>query len=319
MPDEPVLVIAHRGASGYLPEHTLEAKAYAHALGAHYIEQDVVATRDDELIVLHDVQLDSVTDVAERFPERRRDDGHYYARDFDLAEIRTLTVGERRNEDGVTAVFPNRFPTGVGDFRVPTLRSEIKLIQGMNRSTGRNVGIYPEIKRPAWHRAEGIDISMLVLNLLDDLGYRTKNDAIFLQCFDDEELRRIRQDLGCRLRLVQLLGENDWGEADTDFDHLKTRAGLRELADIVDGIGPWLGQLVQLADIDGEPVSTGLVSAAHELELSVHAYTFRADQLAPGFENMQEMVAWFVEKLGIDGVFTDFPDRALAYHATDKK
>ena len=313
MSDQPLLVIAHRGASGYLPEHTLEAKAYAHALGAHYLEQDVVATRDDELIVLHDIHLDSVTDVADRYPDRKRDDGHFYARDFDLAEIRSLAVWERRSADGITAAFPNRFPTGVGDFRIPTLRSEIKLIQGLNHSTGRTVGIYPEIKRPAWHRAEGVDISQLVLNMLDDLGYRTKNDPVYLQCFDAAEVRRIRHELGCQLRLVQLLGENDWGESETDYEALKTPAGLAELASTVDGIGPWLGQLVKMAEIDGEPVSTGLVSAAHAEGLSVHAYTFRADQLAPGFENMEEMVAWFVEKLGIDGVFTDFPDRALSY------
>ena len=122
MPDPEVVVIAHRGACGYLPEHTLEAKAYAHALGAHFIEQDVVATRDNELVVLHDIHLDRVTDVSDKFPDRKRSDGRYYARDFDLAEIKTLTATERRGDDDTTAVFPSRFPTGVGNFRVPTLR-----------------------------------------------------------------------------------------------------------------------------------------------------------------------------------------------------
>lgn len=313
MADEPLLVIAHRGASGYLPEHTLEAKAYAHALGAHFIEQDVVATRDDRLIVLHDIYLESVTDVAARYPDRSRDDGHFYARDFDLAEILALTVRERRAADGVSAAFPGRFPAGIGEFRVATLESEIELIQGMNHSTGREVGIYPEIKRPAWHRAEGVDISSLVLGLLDELGYQTRNDPIYLQCFDAEELRRIRRELGCELRLVQLLGENDWGESDTDYEGLKTRDGLADVATYADGIGPWLGQLATVSKIDGEAVSTGLTSIAREFGLSVHAYTFRADQLAPGFDSLEEMVAWFVDKVGIDGVFTDFPDRALSY------
>ena len=307
-----VLVVAHRGACGYLPEHTLESKAYAHALGAHYIEQDVVATRDDQLVVLHDVHLDRVTDVAERFPGRSRDDGRYYARDFDLAEIKSLRAGERRGEDGINAAFPKRFPVGVGEFRVPTLREEIKMIQGLNRSTGRIAGIYPEIKRPAWHRAEGVDISALVLQLLDDLGYRTKADPVFLQCFDAAEVRRIRHELGCPLRMVQLLGENEWGESDTDYDDLKTPDGLRALANTVDAIGPFIGQLVKLADVDGQPISTGLVSSAHEAGMLVHPYTFRADQLAPGFESMGEMVGWFVEQLDIDGLFTDFPDLALA-------
>jgi glycerophosphoryl diester phosphodiesterase len=312
MPDPDVVVIAHRGACGYLPEHTLEAKAYAHALGAHYIEQDVVATRDNELVVLHDIHLDRVTDVSDKFPDRKRSDGRYYARDFDLAEIKTLTATERRGDDDTTAVFPSRFPTGVGNFRVPTLREEVKLIQGLNKATGRVVGIYPEIKRPAWHRSEGIDISPIVLQMLDDHGYRTKADPIYLQCFDATEVRRLRLDLGCKLKLIQLLAENSWGESETDYDQLMTSEGLNSLASVVDGVGPWLAHLVKLAEVDGQPVSTGLVSAAHAAGLKVHPYTFRADQLAPGFENMTEMVAWFVETLGIDGLFTDFPDMALA-------
>ena len=311
MANKNFLVIAHRGASGYLPEHTLEAKAYAHALRADYIEQDVVATRDNELIVLHDIHLDGVTNVRDKFPDRHRDDGRFYARDFDLAEIKSLNVSERRNEDDVTPVFPGRFPTGVGRFLVPTLREEIKFIQGMNKSTGRDVGIYVEIKRPAWHKAEGVDISPLVLQLLDDFGYRTKSDSCFVQCFDATEIERIRQELGCQLKLIQLLAENEWGESDADYNELKTPQGLLKLSKTVEGIGPWIGQLVEMSSIDGQPVSTGLVTAAHAAGLTVHPYTFRADQLAPGFESLPEMIRWFVEKLDIDGVFTDFPDLAI--------
>ncbi len=311
MADRSTLVIAHRGACGYLPEHTLEAKAYAHALGADYIEQDIVATRDDELIVMHDIHLDRVTNVADRFPDRSREDGRFYVRDFDLEEIKSLVAWERRRADGVAAVFPNRFPTGLGTFRVPTLREEIKFIQGLNRSTGREVGIYPEIKRPQWHRDEGLDISQQVVQLLDDLGYRTKNDPCFLQCFDAAEVRRIRQELGCQLKMVQLIGENTWGESPTDYDELIKPAALKELGAIVDGIGPSLGHLVTLSEIDGSPVSLGLVSAAHTVGLAVHAYTFRADQLAPGFDTMQQMVSWFIDELHLDGIFTDFPDQAI--------
>ena len=311
MANEEFLVIAHRGASGYLPEHTLEAKAYAHALGADYIEQDVVATRDNELIVLHDIHLDGVTDVGERFADRRRDDGHFYARDFDLAEIKSLNVSERRGEDGSAAVFPGRFPLNVGSFRVPTLREEINFIQGMNKSTRREVGIYVEIKRPGWHKAEGVDISPMVLQQLDDFGYRSKNDKCFVQCFDASEVERIRHELGCKLQLVQLIGENTWGEADTDYNQLRSPEGLRKISATVDGIGPSIGHLVELSGVNGQPVSTGLVSAAHELGMVVHPYTFRADQLAPGFETLQEMIRWFADQLKIDGVFTDFPDMAL--------
>lgn len=311
MADRDFLVIAHRGASGYLPEHTLEAKAYAHALGADYIEQDVVATRDNEIVVLHDIFLDRVTDVAHRFTGRHRDDGRYYVRDFDLAEIKTLNVHERRHRDGVTPVFPNRFPTGVGTFRVSTLREEIKFIQGMNRSTGREMGIYTEIKRPAFHRGDGVDISPLVLQILDDLGYHTKNDAIIVECFDAKEMRRIRHELGCQLRLAQLITDNNSGESDTDYDQLRTPEGLADIAKTVDAVGPNLSHIVKQADVDGRLVSTGFVSTAHELGLLVHPWTFRADQLAPGFESLQEMIRWFVDELKIDGVFTDFPDMAI--------
>lgn len=311
MHDKDFLVIAHRGACGYVPEHTLEAKAYAHALGADYIEQDVVSTRDNELVVLHDIFLDRVTDVADRFTGRHRDDGRYYVRDFDLAEIRTLNVHERRRSDGITAVFPNRFPTNVGRFRVSTLREEIRFIQGMNHSTGREMGVYCEIKKPAFHKQDGVDMSPTVLQLLDDLGYHSKKDAAIVECFDVTEVRRIRHELGCQLRLAQLIDDNDSGESDTDYDELRTPAGLADIARTVDAIGPSLHHVVKQADVDGRLVSTGLVNMAHELGLLVHPWTFRADQLAPGFESLKEMISWFVAELKIDGVFTDFPDIAL--------
>ena len=305
-------VIAHRGASGYLPEHTLEAKALAYAMGADFLEQDVVASRDDELIVLHDIHLERVTDVAQRYPDRGRDDGRFYVRDFDLAELRTLNVHERRQEDGVTAVYPARFPTETGRFAIVSLRDEIEMLLGLNRSMGRDVGLYPEVKSPKWHREQGVDLSSLLLNVLDDYGYRASADNVYVQCFDAAELRRIREDLGCRLRLVQLIGENDWGESDTDYDVLKTPAGLGDIAEIADGVGPWIHQLFTLAEIDGQPISSGFVAAAHHAGLVVHPYTFREDDLPPGFENMAEMVDWFVGSLKVDGLFTDFTDIAVA-------
>ena len=121
------LIIAHRGASGYLPEHTLESKALAYGMGADYLEQDVVASRDGELIVLHDIHLDRVSNVSEIFPRRRREDGRYYARDFDLSELRDLNVGERRGDDGALAVYPGRFPTDQGRFSISTLAEEIQM------------------------------------------------------------------------------------------------------------------------------------------------------------------------------------------------
>jgi glycerophosphoryl diester phosphodiesterase len=306
------VVIAHRGASGYLPEHTLQAKAMAYGMGADYLEQDVVATRDDELVVLHDIHLDTVTDVADRFSDRAREDGRFFVRDFDLAELRTLNVHERRTADGVTAVFPGRFPTAEGRFSIATLAEEITMIQGLNKATGREVGIYPEVKSPAFHAGEGVDLSQLLLTLLREFGYTDKDDPVFVQCFDAQEVTRLRNDLGCRLKLVQLIGENDWGESDTDYEVLKTSAGLRQVATVADGIGPWAAQLYTIAEIDGQVVSTGLVSRAHAAGLLVHPYTFRADALLPGFATFTEMVGWFAGTLAVDGVFTDFPDQAIA-------
>ena len=196
------IIIAHRGASGYLPEHTLPAKAMAYAMGADYLEQDVVATRDGQLLVLHDIHLDRVTDVAERFPDRARGDGRFYVRDFDLDEIRTLQVTERLDGAGLP-VYPGRFPPRSGRFRVNTLAEELELVAGLNHATGRKTGVYPEIKRPAWHQADGFDITPAVLDELARHGYETAEDAIFLQCFDGAEVLRIRNELGCKLKLVR--------------------------------------------------------------------------------------------------------------------
>ncbi len=309
--DRPLL-IAHRGASGYLPEHTLPAKALAFGLGADYLEQDVVATRDDELVVLHDVHLDTVTDVARRFPDRSRDDGRWYARDFDLAEIRQLNVHERRDLETGEAVFPERFPTDQGRFAVPSLAEEIDMIRGLNRATGRDVGIYPEIKKPAWHHQEGVDLASLLLDVLDDAGYRRAEDAVFLQCFDAEETRRLRKELRTELRVVQLVADNTWGESTTDYDKLLSPDGLDEVADYADGLGPWLMQLYDVIGPNGAPVDNGVTRAAQDRGLAVHPYTFRADQLPPGFADFAALVRWFAANPGVDGLFTDFVDQAAA-------
>lgn len=307
-----VIVIAHRGASGYLPEHTLEAKTLAHGMGADYIEQDLVLTKDNQPVVLHDIHLDTVTDVADVFPDRKRDDGRYYAIDFTLAEVKQLRVHERIDLKTGKAVFPGRFPLGKNEFRVPTLAEEIELIQGLNKSTGRRVGIYPEIKKPAWHRQEGKDISRIVLATLKQFGYRGKDDLCYLQCFDPKETRRLREELDCQLRLVQLIGDNDWSEAVADFDKLRTAEGLKQIAEYADGVGPWMPHVLTGLDSKGEPVLTELVKDAHASGLKVHPYTFRADSL-PGYaESFDQVLRLFTEYADVDGVFSDFPDRAVS-------
>ncbi len=284
------LVIAHRGASGYLPEHTLPAVAMAHAMGADYIEQDVVLTRDEQLIVIHDVSLDDTTDVAQRFPGRAREDGHYYAIDFTLAEIKQLRVGERRRDDG-QPVFPERFPSDVQLLRVPTLAEEIELIQGMNRSTGRDVGIYVELKNPEFHAREGKAFPGIVLQELYQYGYRDADDRVYIQCFDADTLKYLRAHT--KMQLVQLLEDKDL-----------TAARAIAIADYADGAGPWIGHLADASEF---------VVAAQEAGLVVHPFTFRADQLPREFKTFNALMDHFVGRMKVNGVFTDHPDLARRY------
>jgi glycerophosphoryl diester phosphodiesterase len=302
------LVIAHRGASGYLPEHTLPAKSLAYAMGADYLEQDVVASADDQLVVLHDIYLDRVTNVAEEFPRRIRADGRYYVRDFNMAELRTLKIWERMDQSGLV-VYPLRYPARSGEYRIHTLRDELDLVCGLNSATGGNTGVYVEIKRPAWHREEGIDIAPPLLQTLADFNYRSRTDKVYVQCFDSTELRRIRHDLKCPLKLVQLIGENAWGEAGSDFDKMRHRSGLQALVGTVDAIGPWVHQFFDINEIDGSLISTNLSDDAHAAGLDIHPYTFRADELPRGFDSFEQLVRYFLDVQAVDGLFTDFPDR----------
>lgn len=307
------LVIAHRGASGYLPEHTLAAKALAHGMGADYIEQDVVLTADDVPIVLHDIHLEGTTDVALRFPDRARADGHWYAIDFTLAEIRTLAVGERRGADGEPA-FPQRFPAGRALFAVPTLAEEIALIDGLNRSRGSSAGLYLELKGDHFHRAEGKDLPAAVLAVLDAAGWHRPDSPVFLQSFEPATLRRLAGELRSPLPRIQLIAENDWGEVPgVDYEALMTDEGLAGIAGYAAGIGPWIGQLYRGRDGGGEARVTDLVERAHAAGLLVHPYTFRSDALPAGIDSFEALLALFVDRLGVDGLFTDFPDRARAF------
>ena len=212
------LVIAHRGASGYLPEHTLEAKVMAFAQGADFIEQDVVMTQDDQLIVFHDLTLERTTDVATRFPQRARPDGSFYVIDFTLAELRQLQVSEgfTMKEGNAVPNYPVRFPVLTSRFGIHTLQEELELIQGMNHSTGKNIGIYPELKSPWFHHQHDKDIATAVLQVLKTYGYVKRDAPIFLQSFDYVELVRVHDELmpalGMDLPLVQLIADNSWLE-----------------------------------------------------------------------------------------------------------
>ncbi len=306
MTDRPI-VIAHRGASGYLPEHTLEAKILAHAMAADYIEQDLALSRDDELVVIHDIYLETVTNVATVFSDRNREDGHFYVIDFDWTELLQLNVHERINPDTGRAVFPHRYPLDKTTFKLHRFEDELKIIQGLNRTTGNQVGIYPEIKKPAFHRSEGRDISKRVLGVLKDYGYTGKEDACYLQCFDPEELKRIRHKYDSRLKLIQLIGENSRKDADTDFNPLTTANGLKKISQYADGIGPALSHLYRGKDEDGHYNWTPITKLAHQRGLVVHSYTFRKETVPEGSDFIA-FTANFLKQTRVDGFFTDFPD-----------
>lgn len=300
------VVIAHRGASGYLPEHTLEAKVLAYEIGADYLEQDVVLSKDDVPLVMHDIHLETISDVAQRFPDRKREDGHYYALDFTVAEIKQLHANERINPKTGRAVYPNRFPAGRSSFEIPTLEEELQLIQGLNKTRSRVAGIYPEIKQPGWHRKQGHDISRIVLTILRRYGYATKQDLCWVQCFEADEVKRIRGELGWQGNLLLLLPGNPktaGGETQKWF----TPAGMAELATFADGVGPALGAIVS-GTARADRKVTDFVKNAHAVKLTVHPYTLRADELPKFAESMDDALELLFTEARVDGLFTDHPD-----------
>ena len=305
------VVIAHRGASGYLPEHTLVAKSYAHALGADYLEQDVVLTKDEVPVVFHDLELEAVTDVEQVYPDRRRADGHWYVIDFSYAELQRLSVHERVQPGTGAPACAGRFHERGLPLRIPSLADELAQVRGLNAAAGRDAGVYVEVKSPAWHRAQGKDPSAIVLRTLAEFGYRDRTDRAYVQCFDFDELVQMRTELKTELKLVQLIGENAWAESSTDYERLRTREGLREVARHADGIGPWILHVVTWPNGGGAPAFTDLVRDAHAAGLVVHPYTLRVDQLPPNAPDVDAVHRALFDRAGVDGLFTDFPDRTL--------
>ena len=230
------LVIAHRGASGYLPEHTLESAVLAFAMKADFLELDVVMTRDGHLIVMHDLTLNATTNVDEIFPGRSGTNGKYLTMEFSLAEIKNLRVHERSNKRGSGPAFKGRFPYESLLFEVPTLEEMLQLVNGFKQSHGRVMGLYIEIKGAEIHRQYNLDPAKKLLAILEGYDYREASDPIWIQSFDAEVLKTMRQKHKTRLKLLQLIGENRWRLSATDFDYLKTEVGLNEVAGYADGI-----------------------------------------------------------------------------------
>lgn len=330
MDNQDKLVIAHRGASGYLPEHTLESKALAFGQKADYLEQDLAMTKDNQLIVIHDHFLDGVTDVAKKFPNRHRKDGRYYVIDFTLKEIQSLEMTENFEiKDGKQAqIYPNRFPMWKSHFRIHTFEDEIEFIQGLEKSTGKKIGIYPEIKAPWLHHQEGKDIALATLKVLKKYGYSKKDDLVYLQTFDFNELKRIKTELlpqlGMDLKLVQLVAYTDWGETQEknaqgkwtnyDYDWMFKDGAMAEVAKYADGVGPsWYMLVDKEKSKPGNIVYTPLVNELAKYNMALHPYTVRKDDLPEFFTDVNQMYDALLNKAGATGVFTDFPDTAVKF------
>jgi glycerophosphoryl diester phosphodiesterase len=299
------VVIAHRGASGYRPEHTLASYELAIGMGADFIEPDLCITRDGILIARHENEISEVTDVDSRpeFRDRRtrkivdgREVDGWFAEDFTLAEIKTLRARER---------LPFRDHSFDGRFEVPTFEEVLELARR------HGVGVYPETKHPTYFREIGLPLEERMVEALHAAGFRGRDSPVFLQSFETGNLRYLRTLTD--LRLVQLLDVEGrpWDDS-RSYQDLADPAGLVEIAAYADGIGPNKRMIVPSGP-DGRLRSpTSLVEDAHRAGLLVHPWTMRSDAqfLAPDYEgDPGREVRQFLD-LGVDGLFSDFPDVA---------
>lgn len=320
------IVIAHRGASGERPEHTLAAYRRAIEQGADFIEPDLVMTKDDVLVIRHENNIADTTDIAERpeFADRRTAraiDGHpvvgWFTEDFTLAELKTLRARER---------LPQIRPANIGWLEEPIATFDEAL--ALVRSTSRRVGIYPETKHPTYFRSIGKPMERAVVDALARAGFTKADDPVFIQSFEISNLRELRG--MTEIRLVQLIGEDppyDQVVAGTGMTipAMSTPSGLKEIARYADAIGPYK-LLIEPRDAAGHAQPpTNLVEDAHAAGLLVHAWTFRSeniflaagdrlgeDQAAKG-AGAAEYARFF--GYGVDGLFSDFPAEAIAARA----
>jgi len=328
------LVIGHRGAAGYRPEHTLASYELAARMGADYIEPDLVSTRDHVLVARHENEIAETTDVASHpeFAGRRvtkvidgtATDG-WFTEDFTLAELKTLRARER-----LPAVRRGSM-TYDGRFEIPTFAQVLALRERLSRELHRVIGVYPETKHPTYFASIGLDLETPLVQQVRDAALDTKLAPIFIQSFELTNLVDLRQNFGVKARLVLLTSASgaphdlaSTGDPSTYAD-LSTAAGLRRLSGIVNGIGPDKSQIIGRGHQGtlGEP--TSLVADAHEVGLVVHPYTFRAENayLPAEFRVGTDATAYgraIDEQLrflraGIDGLFTDQADIAVIARA----
>ena len=295
-----ILIIGHRGASGHRPEHTIESYTLAIAMGADYIEPDLVSTKDGMLVARHENEIGGTTDVADKFPGRKTTktiDGQsitgWFTEDFTLAEIRTLRAKER---------LPFRSHERDGLYPVPTFDEVLALADAKSKETGRIIGVYPETKHPTYFRSIGLPLEPALLESLSKHGKRAASDAVFIQSFEPANLQLLRP--LTTLRLVLLL------EAAADV----SPARLSEIRKFADGIGPNT-RLVVPANPDGTlRAPTTLVADAHKAGLLVHVWTLRSEPafLSPTYGGDPVKEYRQFAALGVDGIFGDFPDVAFA-------
>lgn len=309
---EPAIpIISHRGASGHRPEHTLGSYELAARHGGDFLEVDLVATADGELVARHEARIDDTTDVADRpeFADRRttrtidgREHTGWFAQDFTLAEIRTLGATERLGELRVDNTIYD------GRYTIPTLSEIVDLAERLTADLGRRIGVYPETKHPAYHSSVGLDLEPPLLALLRERGLTGPEPdlPVFLQSFESRSLAKLEEAEVPRVLLVGT--EEHWRP-------FTTPEGLSEVAENAEAIGPDK-RLVIPRDSEGnldEP--TSLVADAHAAGLLVHPFTFRSENRflpanlrSPGSESdyggfAAEYEAYFAA--GVDGVFTD--------------
>ena len=315
-PDGDMLVIAHRGASGERPEHTLASYERAIDQGADYIEPDLVVTKDLVLVARHENDIGETTDVADRpeFADRKTTkdiEGQlisgWFVEDFTLAELRTLRAKER-----MPALRPGNTAYD-GLYQVPTFSEIIALKRAKEAETGRRIGIYPELKHPTWLLQEtGIDTVDLLVTQLREEGLDGADADVFVQIFEVGPLQRIDQMIDAPLILLIRPEGGPFDEPSMTWAGIMTPSGLAEVATYADGIGPFMGHV--LAD-DGTP--TDLVRDAHAAGLQVHPWTvrkenvflpasLRSDASENGVGNMLGLVK-LLEAAGVDGYFTDDP------------
>ena len=295
------LIIAHRGASGYLPDHTLAAYRLAIEQGADVIEPDLVATRDGVLVARHENEIGGTTDVADKFPERKttktvdgRSQTGWFTEDFTLEELKTLRA---------TQPLAFRPQDHNGRYPVATFAEILGLVSEVERGSGRRVAIEPEIKHPSYFREIGLPLEEPLVTALQSAGYRDASAPVFIQCFEEASLRRLDGLTDVRLLLLVADAGERW----------LTPPGMKELSAFAEGLGVHKEHLIP--KVDGRwQTPNEVVAHAHAQGLVVHVYTFRdeARYLAENDAGDPRAELRRFMALGIDGVFTDFPDTALS-------